>query len=406
MVKDRESLRQWDSAPTVWLVMGTRPEAVKMAPMAIALRNAGRLRPLILATGQHAKMVDQALKAFSLAPDVRLTLDRADGGQAELFSQLIVQLQELANTRQPAAIVVQGDTTSTVAGALVGFWNKIPIVHLEAGLRSFNIHAPFPEEMNRRLVTQMSSLHLAPTTTAADNLNAEGVSGSDIIVTGNTVVDAILGVTNHAVEFDNPAVAEAVEAATRGQCRLLLVTVHRRESWGEPLNRVLAAIAELLVLRPDVRVMLPAHPNPAVRTAVSAALDGRERVVVTDPLPYEQTAAVLAASSLVLSDSGGIQEEAPTFKVPVLVLRDTTERVEAIEAGSATLVGTDQARIVDTAVKLLSDPLAYAAMSAQTNPFGDGHAAERAEQALAWLLKMTPVRPRPFGAAASMEEAK
>ncbi|WP_337820693.1 non-hydrolyzing UDP-N-acetylglucosamine 2-epimerase [Amycolatopsis sp. A1MSW2902] len=383
-------------APVVWLIAGTRPEAIKMAPVVQELRRSGRLDPVLVATGQHPELVDQVLAAFSLTPDLRLTLNRVDGGQPELFSQLVTGLDALAAQRPPAAVLVQGDTTSTVAGAMVAFWRKIPVVHLEAGLRSFDLQSPFPEELNRRLVTQTASLHLAPTPAAAQNLRAESIDDSVLLVTGNTVVDAISRVTDRGVSFADSAVGDVVESATRGECRLVLVTAHRRESWGEPLTRILSAVDTLLARHPDVRVLLPMHPNPAVQEAVREALAGHPRVVLTPALPYEQTAAAIAASSLVLSDSGGIQEEAPTFKVPVLVLRDTTERMEAVNAGCAKLVGTDADLIVDTASKLLTDPAQRAAMSTRANPFGDGRAAERTEQAVAWLLGLTDEVPEPF----------
>lgn len=375
--------------PRVWLVMGTRPEAIKLAPVAEAIVAAGRMEPVLVATGQHPTMVDQALETFGLRADVTLPLHRRDGGQPELLGQMLTGLDGLADREPPAVVVVQGDTTTTLAGTLAAFWRRVPVVHLEAGLRSFDLAAPFPEELNRRLVTQAASLHLPPTPAAAENLSRELVPAERIVVTGNTSVDAIRAIADRgAVDYRDERVAAAVESATRGE-PLVLVTAHRRESWGEPLRQVLRAVAELVARHPGVHVVLPAHPNPAVRELVGAELGDVSRVVVTEPLRYDELAGALAAATLVLSDSGGIQEEAPTFGVPVLVLREVTERMEAVHAGCARLVGTDRELIVRTASELLADPRARAAMMSNGNPFGDGKAASRTELALARLLGLS-----------------
>ncbi|WP_181773718.1 non-hydrolyzing UDP-N-acetylglucosamine 2-epimerase [Amycolatopsis pittospori] len=397
----RNAQHKSDTLPEIWLVAGTRPEAVKLAPVARALSAEGRMRPVVIATGQHPEMVDQALATFGLTPDERLTLNRRTGSQPELLSGLLTGLEEVAERRPPAAVVVQGDTTTTLAGALAAFWRRVPVVHLEAGLRSFDMGAPFPEELNRKLVTQAAALHLAPTPDAAANLRVEGVPDADVLVAGNTVVDAILTVTDKSTTLHDPELATVIENATRGAVKLMLVTLHRRESWGEPMRRVLRAVAELLDSDPELRVVLPAHPNPEVRGLVREELGGNPGVLITGPLPYTELAATLAASTLVLSDSGGIQEEAPTFGVPVLVLRDVTERMEAVNAGCALLVGTDGERIVSTAKRLLDDPAARTRMMSNGNPFGDGAAAERTEQAIAHLLGLAADRPAPFRPTAS-----
>jgi UDP-N-acetylglucosamine 2-epimerase (non-hydrolysing) len=279
-------------------------------------------------------------------------------------------------------VVVQGDTTTALAGALAAFWRRIPVVHLEAGLRSGNLDSPFPEEANRRLVAQVATLHLAPTTLAAMNLLDEGVPVDQILVSGNTVVDAALAVAARKLPYEEERLTD-VAASGR---RLVLVTAHRRESWGEPLDRVLAAVRELVRRFDDIHVVLPSHPNPAVRAQVEAGLVGVERVTVTDPVPYPTLARLLSEAYLVLTDSGGIQEEAPSFGVPVLVLREVTERVESLSAGCAKLVGTDEALIVAEASRLLDDPAERRSMTAVGNPYGDGHAAHRTEQAVAALL--------------------
>jgi UDP-N-acetylglucosamine 2-epimerase (non-hydrolysing) len=371
----------------VHLVGGTRPEAVKLAPVALAMRDAGLLEPVLLASGQHPTMVTQALAAFGLTPDITLQVDRATGSQAELLTAMIRELDELWSVRTPAAVIVQGDTTTSLAGALAAFWRRIPVVHLEAGLRSGDLESPFPEEGNRRLVAQVAALHLAPTPLAAMNLLDEKIPASDVLVTGNTVVDATLAVAGRRLPFENPAVAAARATSTN---RLVLVTAHRRESWGEPLDRILAAVKELIARYDDIDVILPSHPNPAVREQVEAALAGVERVTVTDPLPYPDLSRLLSEAYLVLTDSGGIQEEAPSFGVPALVLRDVTERVESLHAGCAKLVGSDTALIVSEASALLDSRVRRDSMTAGGNPYGDGLAAVRTAQATANLLGLAP----------------
>jgi UDP-N-acetylglucosamine 2-epimerase (non-hydrolysing) len=296
---------------------------------------------------------------------------------------MIRQLDELWAARTPAAVIVQGDTTTSLAGALAAFWRRIPVVHLEAGLRSGDLDSPFPEEANRRLVAQIASLHLAPTPLAAMNLLDEHIPTGNVLITGNTVVDATLAVAGRKLPFENADVA-AARAASRN--RLIVVTAHRRESWGAPLDRILSAVRELVRRHADIDVILPSHPNPAVRSQIDAALAGIDRVTVTDPLPYPDLSRLLSEAYLVLTDSGGIQEEAPSFGVPALVLREVTERVESLDAGCALLVGSDTDLIVSQASDLLDNPLRRDAMTAGGNPYGDGFAARRTAQATAALL--------------------
>ncbi|MBM2614839.1 UDP-N-acetylglucosamine 2-epimerase (non-hydrolyzing) [Actinoplanes sp. LDG1-06] len=374
------------SLPEVHLIGGTRPEAVKLAPVAIAMREQGLVEPVLLASGQHPTMVTQALAAFDLTADITLTVERVTGSQAELFTEMVRQLDALWEVRTPAAVIVQGDTTTSLAGALAAFWRRIPVVHLEAGLRSGDLDSPFPEEANRKLVAQIASLHLAPTPLAAMNLLDENVSGEDVFVTGNTVVDATLAVAGRKMPYENQAVAAARATSTN---RLVLVTAHRRESWGAPLDRILAGVRELVAKYDDIDVILPSHPNPAVRAQVEAGLAGLERVTVTDPVAYPDLSRLLSEAYLVLTDSGGIQEEAPSFGVPALVLRDVTERVESLHAGCAKLVGSDTALIVAEASALLDDRARRDAMTSGGNPYGDGLAAHRTAQATAGLLGLT-----------------
>lgn len=367
----------------VHLVGGTRPEAVKLAPVAIAMREQGLLTPVLVESGQHPAMVGQALAAFDLAPDITVRIERSTGTQAELVGELIRRLDALWTVRVPAAVMVQGDTTTSLAGALAAFWRRIPVVHLEAGLRTGNLDSPFPEEANRRLISQVAALHLAPTPLAALNLLGAEVPPGDVQLIGNTVVDAALAVAGRRLPFQNPDVAAVRRSSTR---RLVLVTAHRRESWGEPLDRILAAVRRLVERHPDIDVILPSHPNPGVRAQVDAALAGVDRVTVTEPLPYPDLSRLLSDAYLVLTDSGGIQEEAPSFGVPVLVLRNVSERVESLDAGCAKLVGTDTDVIVAEAGALLDSPARRAAMTVAGNPYGDGLAAQRAAQATAALL--------------------
>ncbi|BBZ62019.1 UDP-N-acetylglucosamine 2-epimerase [Mycolicibacterium monacense] len=379
----------------VHLVAGTRPEAIKLAPLVPALRAQG-MTPVFVASGQHPTMVHQALNAFGLEPDVTLSIDRGSGSQAELMAALTMKLEKLWQQRTPAAVVVQGDTTTVLAAAMVAFWAKLPVAHLEAGLRSHDLAAPFPEEGNRKLVGQISRLHLAPTARARANLEREGTPAADIVVTGNTVIDAVLGIAARGGRVTDSRVAAFVERARTGASRLVLVTAHRRESWGEPLDRVLNAVALLLEKYSDVEVVLPAHPNPVVAEQVRAVLGAHPRVLVTEPLAYPVLVGALAASTLVLSDSGGIQEEAPSFGVPVIVLREVTERMEAVDAGCAILVGTDRDAVLGNACRLLDDPDERTAMVSKGNPFGDGRAAERSAAAIAWMLGRTDGRPAEF----------
>ncbi|WP_067509328.1 non-hydrolyzing UDP-N-acetylglucosamine 2-epimerase [Actinoplanes sp. TFC3] len=382
------------SLPEVHLIGGTRPEAVKLAPVVLALREAGLLSPVLVASGQHPTMVGQALTAFGLEPDVTLSVERGTGSQAELLTELIRQLDTLWTTRTPAAVIVQGDTTTSLAGALAAFWRRIPVVHLEAGLRSGDLDSPFPEEANRRLVAQVAALHLAPTPLAAMNLLDENIATGDVLVTGNTVVDATLAVARRKMPFENAALAAA---RTNSPNRLVVVTAHRRESWGAPLHRILTAVRELVERYDDIDVVLPSHPNPEVRAQVEADLGSVERVTITDPLPYPDLSRLLSEAYLVLTDSGGIQEEAPSFGVPALVLREVTERVESLDAGCAKLVGSNPELIVKEAAALLDSRVRRDAMTAGGNPYGDGLAARRTAQATAALLGLAE-SPEPMPA--------
>jgi UDP-N-acetylglucosamine 2-epimerase (non-hydrolysing) len=363
------------------LIVGTRPEAIKVAPVALAAASS-RLRPVIIATGQHDTAAHDALAEFDLRPDIELQLDRGPADlQADLFAALLPRLQGALAHIGAAATLVQGDTASALAGALAGVWQRSPVVHLEAGLRSFDRANPYPEETYRCAIGALADLHLAPTLAAQGHLIGEGVGPDRILCIGNTIVDAGL----HAAGHLGPPV--------RGARRRVVVTVHRRENWGEPLDDVLAAIHRIVEAVPDVEVVIPVHPNPAVGRVVRASLEGTERVVVLDPLGHRAFLELLASATLVLTDSGGVQEEAPTFGVPALVLRRTTERPEAVEAGAAELVGTGVDAVAGRAIALLADEAARLQMAATESPFGDGASARRAVEAVEWILGLGP-RPR------------
>jgi UDP-N-acetylglucosamine 2-epimerase (non-hydrolysing) len=363
--------------PEVHLIGGARPEAVKLAPVALAMRAAGLLSPVLVAGGQDPAEVTRTLAAFDLVPDVTLTVEHGPGRPAELLTEMIKQLDVLWAVRTPAAVIVQGDSTTSLAGALAAFWQRIPVVHLEAGLRSGDLESTFPEAANRRLVTQIAALHLAPTSLAAMNLLDENVATGDVLITGNTVVDATLAVAARKLPLQNTAVRKS-----RTDRRLILVTAHRPES----LGRILAAVGQIIAKYQDVEVVLPSHSDPAVRAQVEAVLGGTDRVTITDPLSYADLTRLLAEAYLVLTDSGGLLEEAPSFGVPALVLREVTERVESLNAGCAKLVGSDPDVIVREASLLLDSQVRRDSMTAGGNPYGDGLAAARTAQATAAFL--------------------
>ncbi len=374
--------------PTVTLLVGTRPEAIKIAPIVQEMRRDGRLNPILVSTSQQAHLVDSTLAAFGLRPDVTIPLVRDSGSITELTARLLPQLEDLFADLQPQATIVQGDTATAMIGGLAAFWRHIPVIHVEAGLRSGRLDAPFPEEANRKIISQICSLHLPPTEMARRNLQREGIDGDSVIVTGNTSVDAIMDMARMRQPYDVPELATIEESGRR----IVLVTCHRREIWGEPMRLLLQGIRGLAEKHPDIHLVVPAHPNPAVRADVHAALDGSDRILVCEPLSYPSLARLLSQATLVLSDSGGIQEEAPSFGVPVLVMREVTERMEAVQAGCARLVGVDPDDVVNAAHQALTGSWTR---PKTRNPFGDGFAARRTVDAVAWHLGHGE-RPRPF----------
>jgi UDP-N-acetylglucosamine 2-epimerase (non-hydrolysing) len=353
------------------VVYGTRPEAIKLAPVVRELRGTAGLDVVVGVTGQHRAMLDQVNDLFGIVPDLDLDVILPRQQLHEMTQRILAGLTDALRDVRPDAIVVQGDTTTTFVAALAAFYEQVPVLHVEAGLRTDNRYNPFPEEINRRLTTQLSSLHLAPTVGSRANLVRDGVAADDVVVTGNTVIDALLDVVARDLPAENPALAVLDGRPA------VLVTSHRRESWGEPMSRTAAAIARLAKEFPDVAFLLPAHLNPVVREVLLPPLQGMDNVTITDPLSYADFSRAMAASSIMLTDSGGVQEEAPSLGKPVLVLRETTERPEAVDAGTVRLVGTDEELIVDEVSTLLSDQAAYDAMARAVNPYGDGRAARR-----------------------------
>lgn len=363
-------------------VFGTRPEAIKLFPLVHRLARDDRFIGRVCISAQHREMLDQVLDIAGIVPDHDLDLMTPGQTLDALTARALVEIGKVLDLEQPDWVVVQGDTTTVMAGAIAAYYRKIPVCHVEAGLRSGDIHHPWPEEVNRRVVGSFAALHCAPTTTARDALLRENVDPATVHVTGNTVIDALQWVT---ARVDNrPALADglrALEDRFAGR-RIIGVTSHRRENFGEGMQAIAKAVKSI-ASRQDVAVIFPVHLNPQVRAVMKAELAGLNNVALLEPLDYPQFARLLDISHLMLTDSGGVQEEAPALGKPVLVMRETTERPEGIAAGTARLVGTDADRIVRETNRLLDDPAAYAAMAQAHNPFGDGRAAERIADLLA-----------------------
>jgi UDP-N-acetylglucosamine 2-epimerase (non-hydrolysing) len=355
----------------VVVVLGTRPEAIKMAPVILALRRQGRFRTIVISTAQHTCMLDQALAGFGIVPDVNLELMRPGGSLGSFLASALEPLSQLLGDIRPALTLVQGDTMTVLAAAQAAFFERLPVAHIEAGLRSGDMKHPFPEEAARRMVSLLVNYHFAPTARSRQNLLDEGVPSERIWVTGNTIVDALQQLRpDHARN-------EVLRSLDFSRSRVLLVTAHRRENQGAPMRDICGALRDLVGLYPDVEVVFPVHLSPAVQDLVRFELEGVGRVHLTEPLSYDDLLYSLRHCELVLTDSGGIQEEAPSFDRPMLILRGVTERPEVIDAGAGILVGTNRETIVQETSRLLDDDAAYDAMAHARNPFGDGHASER-----------------------------
>lgn len=372
----------------VLLVFGTRPEAIKLAPVIEALR--GRVPIRVCVTAQHRTMLDQVLEVFGITPDIDLGLMKPNQSLYDLTAAATLALRPVMEAERPQLVVVQGDTTTTFAASLAAFYAQVDVAHVEAGLRTFDKRHPFPEEINRRLTSVLADWHFAPTPWARNNLMREGVAPERVFVTGNTAVDALLGVVSRlqTKELD-PALPAALEEACTGR-KVVLVTGHRRESFGPGFERICRALREIAERESDVVVVYPVHLNPRVREPVFRWLGNHRRIVLLEPLEYVPFVALMLRADVILTDSGGIQEEAPSLPKPVLVMREKTERPEGVDAGVARLVGTDVERIVTSVQELLHNPAAYQAMTARQNPYGDGQAARRIAELIEQIVEGVP----------------
>jgi UDP-N-acetylglucosamine 2-epimerase (non-hydrolysing) len=364
------------------VIFGTRPEAIKLCPLVLALRRHPQLTPHVCVTGQHRQMLDQVLEVFGVVPDVDLRLMQPDQTLATLTGRAVAAVDGYLAEYKPDVVLVQGDTTTAFCAALASFYRKVPVGHVEAGLRTWNKHSPFPEEVNRVLTTRVADYHFAPTAWARDNLLREGVAAESVFVTGNTVIDA-LQFAAAKVRQHPPEIPGVPPVLLAGDARLVLITGHRRENFGPGFESICRAVATLALKFPRAAFVYPVHLNPNVREPVFRLLGGLNNVVLTEPLSYLPFVALMERATVILTDSGGVQEEAPGLGKPVLVMRDTTERPEAVDAGTVRLVGTDADRIVEGVATLLTDSRAYQAMSRAHNPYGDGRACERIVRVLA-----------------------
>jgi len=382
-----------DVKPRICLVYGTRPEAIKLAPVYRELQARGdSFTTSVVVTAQHRELLDQMLAVFGIKPDVDLDIMEQDQSLAQVTCRALEALQETLHELSPNMVLVQGDTTTVFAGALAAYYEKIAVGHVEAGLRSGSKFAPYPEEINRRMTDVLSDLYFAPTQRAKDELLAENVSADSIFVTGNTVIDAL-----QMIADDSKQVPETTaRLLQQAEERLVLVTVHRRENQGVAFTKICAALEQIVRDFEDVTIIWPLHPNPAVADAAHELLDGKERIVLCDPLDYFEFVPLMSRADLIVTDSGGIQEEASALGIPVLVTRETTERPEGIEAGVARLVGVDTDRIVADATELFTNPSAYARMSRRACPYGDGKAAGRICDALEYHFGISQQRPGDF----------
>ncbi len=360
----------------ILVVFGTRPEAIKLFPVVAALQADPRVTPVVCVSAQHRQMLDQVLQIAGIMPDHDLDVMQPDQSLDQLTARLLTGLGQVMDEVQPARVIVQGDTATAMTGALAGYYRKIPVDHVEAGLRSGNIYHPWPEEVNRKIIGQIASLHFAPTDVSAGSLLAEQVPADRVHITGNTVIDALHWVTAKiAADPSLAAGLHELEAKFAGK-RIIGVTSHRRENFGGGMENIAEAIRQIAA-RDDVAVIFPVHLNPNVRAVMNGALAGLDNVALIEPLDYPHFAHLLSLAEIMLTDSGGVQEEAPALGKPVLVMRETTERPEGVTAGTAKLVGTETATIVTEIFRLLDDKAAYEAMARAHNPFGDGHSARR-----------------------------
>jgi UDP-N-acetylglucosamine 2-epimerase (non-hydrolysing) len=365
------------------LIVGTRPEVIKMAPVAMAVKQTPGMRPLLILTAQHREMSDDVLKVFSLKPDYDLDIMKPNQSLFEVTGRLVRKLETVLREERPDIVMVQGDTTSTFVGSLCSYYLRIPVGHVEAGLRTYDKYSPFPEEVNRKLTTGLSDLHFAPTDVAREALLKEGVAGKAVHVVGNPVIDALLYVAGR----DYPFKTKKLDRLDFEANRVIAVTAHRRESWGKPFESMMRALRHIARKHDDVVIVFPVHPNPNVREPVRKILGDERRIMLVDPLDYEEFVKLLKSCYFIITDSGGIQEEAPSLGKPVLLMREVTERPEAVKAGAVKIVGTDTRRIVDAAAGLLGSSAAYKRMVIDKNPYGDGKASRRIIDAVKRFLE-------------------
>lgn len=373
----------------VMCVFGTRPEAIKMAPVVKAIEQDERLQSVVAVTAQHREMLDQVLQLFHITPDYDLNLMKQGQTLTDITAGVLRGLEAIFRQEQPDLVLVHGDTTTTFAATLAAFYQQIPVGHVEAGLRSGNLYSPYPEEANRKLTGVMAALHFSPTPEARQNLLRENADDRHIFVTGNTVIDALLATVKPTYSFAD----QALHALLESPGKKVLITAHRRENQGEPMAHIFQAVRRLHMALPEVQFIFPIHKNPKVRELATQILGDLERVHIIEPLDYEPFANAMARVDLIMTDSGGLQEEAPALGKPVLVLRDTTERPEAVKAGTVQLVGTDEDLIYHTAFTLLTDDAAYHKMANAVNPYGDGKACGRITAAIAYYFGLRAGRP-------------
>ena len=377
----------------VMTVFGTRPEAIKMAPIVLELsKHPDKIVPIVAVTAQHREMLDQVLGLFHITPDYDLDIMAQGQTLFDITSKAMMGLDKVLEQEKPDIVLVHGDTTTTFAGALAAYYHQTTVGHVEAGLRTHNKYSPFPEEMNRKLTGCIADLNFAPTNTSESNLLAENVQADSIFVTGNTVIDAL----HHTVREDFCFADDMLQSIDFAHKRIILVTTHRRENLGEPMRHVYKALRRLTEEFDDVEVVFPVHKNPKVREVVKEELGDLQKVHLIDPLDYEPFANLMHKAHLILTDSGGVQEEAPALGKPVLVLRDTTERPEAVAAGTVKLIGTDSERVYAEAKTLLTDKEEYSRMAESVNPYGDGKASERIIQAILYHYGLAYSRPDVF----------
>ena len=375
----------------IMAIFGTRPEAIKMAPVVRELLKHPEIETKVCLTAQHREMLDQVVDLFQLPVDYDLDIMKQGQSLYDITDRVLMGLKEVLEKEKPDLVLVHGDTTTTFSATLAAFYQQIDVGHVEAGLRTGNMYSPFPEEANRRLTSVLTTLHFAPTETARQNLLKENQKDDHIFTVGNSVIDALLATVKKDYVFEDKELQDIEEHK-----RIILVTTHRRENLGEPMRNVYRALRRLVETVPDTEVVFPVHRNPLVRQAVKEVLDGVPGIHLVDPMEYEPFTNLMARSAIILTDSGGIQEEAPSLGKPVLVLRDTTERPEAVASGTVKLVGTDEDKVYNTAYKLLTDEKAYKEMAESINPYGDGHTSERIVQAILYFYGISEKKPSVF----------